>query len=74
MVDSNGNFGKARAERAVGEEPVCDCEGGCIVGWLLAIVGREEAEEGEDGGCHCLVWFVVAGKDEKEESKGERRE
>ncbi len=57
MVDPDTNFRKARAERAVGEEPVCDCEGGCIVGWLLAIVGRVEAEEGEGGRCHRLIWF-----------------
>ena len=79
VVDPDGDFGKARAERAVGEEPVCDYEGGCVVGWLLASVGSLEAEEGEGGRCHCLiclirfgfgpVWLVVGGKDEKEESE-----
>ena len=43
VVDAEGDFGKARAERAVGEEPVCDREGGGVVGWLLGTGGLEGA-------------------------------
>ncbi len=54
VVESNGHLGETRAQRAVSVEPVCEREGGGVVGWLVA-GGGLEAEEGEDGRCHGLV-------------------
>lgn len=60
VVEPNGHFDKARAQRAVSEEPVREREGGGVVGGLvLATGGGLEAEEGEDGRYCCCCHGVM---------------
>lgn len=52
VVEPDGHLGKARAQRAVSVEPVCNRKGGCVVARLLATGSSLEAEKGKDGKCH----------------------
>lgn len=51
VVESNGHFGKARAQRTVSVEPVGKRKGRSVVGRLLARC-RSEAKEGDYGKRH----------------------
>ena len=54
VVDAEPHLGEASAQGTVGVEPVGEEKGRSVVGWLVAVGGGLETQEGKEGECHGL--------------------